>query len=208
MAGKKGSNLSPTELAALKNEMYSQVPIARAQIRSLRTQAEFAASRAANASTSDQIGHVLTSVMLAGFALELGLKVYCMTYGNERPRGHDLKELFDSFPEQVRNDISASFEASIFPKPPITVYGFTTAKDQPSAPSEVPESRYDTAENVLLHSATAFTKARYFFEDIKLEHWATIDHAVHYMLALSNVLDVVYDGYVEAGGWGPDHIQR
>ena len=114
---------------------------------------------------------------------------------------HDLKELFDGFPEQIRNDISSSFAASTFPKPPITIYGLTAAKEQPLTPSGVPETRYDTAEGVIVHSADAFTKARYFFEDVKPAEWATIAHAVHYMVALSNVLDVVYDHYLEVGGW-------
>ena len=203
---KKPVELGSEELTALKHEMFSQVPVARAQIRSLRGQAEMAAAAVTSAEAGDSIGHVLTSVMLAGFALELGLKMFGMTYGNERPRGHDLKKLFDAFPEQVRNDISDSFAASTFPKPPITIYGITTAKEQPMAPSEAPASRYDTADNVILYSADAFTKARYFFEDVQPAKWATIDHATHYMLALSHVLDVVYDEYLKAGGWGDAHF--
>lgn len=203
--GKKQNEVTPEEIEALKKEMYSQVPIARSQIRSLRTQAEAVASLAEKTSGADQMGHVLTSVMLAGFALELGLKVFPMTYDNKRPDGHDLKTLFDKFPEQIRGDISASFEASSFPKPAITVYAMTASKAQPQAPSDVPASRFDTAENVLIHSADAFIRARYFFEGVKAEKWAAIYHAVHYMVALSHVLDVVYDEYLNNGGWGDAH---
>jgi hypothetical protein len=193
--------LSPEELAAFKLEMYSQVPLARAQIRSLRAQAEAAADLVGDATDHDAIGRVLTSVMLAGFALELGLKIFPMTYGSKRPRGHNLRKLFDELPEQIRNDISASYAASTFPKPLVLIYALISTKEQPQVPEGVRRARYDTAENVIEHSADAFTKARYFFEDVRAADWVTISHGVHYMLVLSHILDVVYDEYLKRGGW-------
>lgn len=194
--------------AALRREMYAQVPVARAQIRALRNQAEAAAVAAEHTTGEDHLGHVLTSVMLAGFALELALKIFGMTYGDRRPRGHNLKELFDQLPAQVQADISASFAASNFPQPPITVYGLIRSEHEPPKPSEVIRSRYDTAENVILYSANSFRRARYFFEEVRSGEFSTIENSVHYMIALSHVLDVVYDEYRKAGGWGSDLFAR
>lgn len=184
--------------------MYPQVPIARSQIRSLRSQAQAAAELAKNSSMADRIGHVLTSVMLAGFSLELGLKIFWMTYYDKPKVGHDLNLLFFDLPDQIRGDISESFLASKFDKPDIELIALKTSPDQrlaPSTPETIESEKYETAEDIICSSSTAFIKARYFFERVGGEDWSIISNPVHYMLALSIVLDVVYDEYVRRGGW-------
>lgn len=197
----KKSTLTDDETAALRREMHAQVPIARAQIRSLRTLAQTASDLAASSSAPDKIGHVLSAVLLAGFALELGLKIFSMTYRNERPRGHDLQTLFDALPSQIRGDIDATFEASEFRKPNIELIALISSPGVPATPTRTIDTRYDTAENVVRSSAHAFTKARYFFENVQSRDWAIVANPVHYMLILSNVIDVVYDEYLRRGGW-------
>ena len=186
----------------LRESMHSQVPVARAQIRSLRAQAEAVDALSDIALPEDQLGHVLTSLMLAGFALELGLKMFGMTYAHERPRGHDLKQLFEQLPQQVRDDIAATYEGSTFPQPSITVFALQKSENAPTLPSQPSGGGYSTVHEVIEQSAKMFTRARYFFEEIGAERWTSIEYPIEYMLALSHVLDVVYDEYQKQGGWG------
>lgn len=184
-----------------RKSMVSQVPILRAQIRSLRMQASTAFDLHSNGFKNDRIGHALTSIMLAGFALELGLKQFFMAYRSTVPREHDLYKLFGLLPPKMRDDISRTYAASTFERPELMAIALRLSAHRPNPPQNVPASNYDTAEEVVRCAANAFTKSRYFFERINNEVWTTIDFAVPYMLALSETFDVVFDGYKKAGRW-------
>ena len=186
-------------------EMRAQVAIARQQLRSLEHQLAALVGCIRQMSDASPIGDVLTAVMLGGFTLELGLKIFHMTYGPSRPHGHDLTRLFDELPEQIRGDISATF-AGISSKALIKVYGFTISPNDPDTTPDHEGAKYDTAANVLVSSRRAFVRARYFFEEPTRTEWTTIDDSSLYMLELSRAIVTVYDEYVSHGGWGESQI--
>ncbi len=185
-----------------RTQAHQQIPIVRAQIRSLRRLSD-EAHRAfeRNTSNHDDIGELVNSVMLAGFALELGLKTFMMTWSSNGRRGHNLVTLFKRLPPQMQGDIEASFAASSFSKSEVMSVGLKFAPAQPVVDIPVPASDFRTAEGVLWHAARAFEQVRYFFEKVSSDQWAVLTDATHYMLALSEVLDVVCDAYLERGGW-------
>lgn len=140
--------------------------------------------------------------MLAGFALELGLKQFYMAFCESRPHGHNLQALYDGLPDQMRAGISAAYASAEPPTEPIMAFGLRISEQQPETPSPTPASDFDTAEGVIAGASSAFIKSRYFFEETGTSTWATIETAVPHMTLLSEVLDTVLDGYRKTGWSG------
>jgi hypothetical protein len=173
----------------------------RSQIGALRHSSEHAAAEAGKARGRDQIGHVLVSNLLGGFALELGLKMFYMTYYKEATRGHNLNKLYSNLPDQIRGDIAVSYSATLKGTPPINYYAFQVASDPPSVPEGVRRENYGSAKTLFSSVSSVFTRARYFFEGLRSEEWLVVSHPIYYMMVMSHVIDVVYDEYDRRGGW-------
>jgi hypothetical protein len=141
--------------------------------------------------------------MLSGFALELGLKMFYMTYHEKAAHGHDLIALFEGLPDQIRGDISKSYAASLAASTlgTIKLYAFRVSREQPDVPEKAPASRYDSAAELFKAVSLLFVRARYFFEQVHSDDWAIMEHPVEYVCLMSGVLDVVYDEYIRAGSW-------
>lgn len=181
---------------------HSRVPIMRMQIQALR-QASRSVGAASRPDDRLDIGAVLTSNMLSGFALELGLKLFYMTFHEKAARGHDLTGLYEGLPDQIRGDISESYSASLEASTlgTIKLYAFRTSPEQPSVPEEWPPHRYDSATELFKAVSLLFVRARYFFEKVGPDDWAIMDHPVEHVLLMSDVLEVVYDEYLRRGSW-------
>ncbi|MGZ8286552.1 MAG: hypothetical protein ACXW27_10385 [Allosphingosinicella sp.] len=190
------------KVASTKASNHSRVPLMRMQIQALRQ----AAQSSSDAEGSDNwldTGTVLTSNMLLGFALELGLKLFYATYHEKAAHGHDLTVLYEGLPDQIRGDISESYATSIEASTPGTIklYAFRVSKDQPPVPEGPSGGRYDSAAELFKAVSLLFVRARYFFEQVNSEDWAVMAHPIDHVLLMSGVLDVVYDEYLQRGSW-------
>lgn len=191
--------------SATRSTRHSRVPIVRQQIRGLRDAAQRSAELVSLDPKTDDIGHVLAANMNAGFALELGLKLFSMTYADTVPRGHELKKLYDNLPEQIRSDIALTYATGIENVlVPIKSFAFQISSTPPSTPTGPvgSGSGWATAEKLFETADRTFEQARYFYEEIKSDQWISIDHPVRYLIAMIDTLDVVYEAYRKAGGWG------
>jgi hypothetical protein len=192
-----------TNLDKKRGENHSRVPFMRSKIRALRRAAEALEEAIPEAPERDVVGLVLASSMNAGFALELGLKLFFMTFYKQAAHGHDLMKLFQKLPEQIRGDIVESYAASFAAsgQPPVKLYGYKISKEPPKRPAGISGKDFSSAIGLLDEASDAFVVARYFFERVGAGDWAVISHPLHYMLLVSGVLDVVYDEYQKRGGW-------
>ena len=186
---------------------HAQAPIVKAQIAALEYAARETSIRAASAPELDQIGHVLTSNMSAGFALELGLKLFYMTFAPKGPPPtHSLSDLYAGCPRQVCGDIDETYRSNL-PTTSIRMYGLRTSPTRPAAPTATAGSSCENAFSFFDSTDLIFVQARYFFEKVDDVDWSIIDHPIDHMLQMSNVLRVVYDAYGEHGGWSGDHFR-
>lgn len=178
-----------------------RIPLVRAQIIALREAALRASGRADTAEAALQAGNILTSNMLAAFALELGLKVFHMAYAPENAHGHDLHKLFTALPQQMQDDISATYASNLTDLPNVPVYAFRTAPGKPPKPEQPLDAvPYGNAEDLLQQCSKLFIDARYFPEHVGGE-WVMIHHPIEYMRHMIDVLITVFDTYLERGSW-------
>jgi len=147
-----------------------------------------------------QAGHMLTANMQAAFALELGLKVFHMTWADKEARGHDLKKLFNGLPQQMQGDIRATYEGSWQTLPNVFMLAFRTSPDPPPPPPSPPAASYAKADELFDACSLLFVQARYFYEQVGPD-WAIVHHPIQYMLRMIDVLALVYDEYLKRGGW-------
>ena len=183
---------------------HSRVPVMRSQIRALRGAAEAAHRSVDKVSTLDQGGIVLTAGMNAGFALELGLKLFYMTFYKRTGWGHDLRQLFRKLPGPMQGDITESYVASLAASslpPAFRLVAFRMSKEQPSMPDRFQSSDLGTAQGLFDATWDAFERGRYFFDKVASDNWAVTGYPIDHMLLMSGVLDVVYDEYVRRGSW-------
>lgn len=185
---------------------HSRAPLVRLQIRGLKAAAGQSATFARSGSESDRIGHALAANMNAGFALELGLKLFAMTFAQTVPRGHDLKGLYDALPDQIRGDIVSTYETAIQGADvTVTSFAFQVSEGSPCPPSGNLSGTpgWWTAPTFFESANRTFEQARYFYECVEVGAWAAIDYPAAYLVAMIETLDVVYQAYLDQGGFGP-----
>lgn len=141
--------------------------------------------------------------MLAGLALELGLKLFFMSYFKDGPpRTHLLSQLFNELPAQIRDDIAETYATGEAQNSDIKVYAFMNSPTPPAKPEGVHRKNYHDAAAVFDSASDSFVRSRYFFEMIDGSGWSVVDHPIDYMLGMSRVLELVYQTYAKYGGWG------
>lgn len=194
---------------ALGELRHATTPVVRAQIRGLRAAVQRSEALVLHASESEQIGHALAANMNAGFALELGLKLFAMTFAQNVPRGHHLKTLFDALPPQIRGDIASTYEGGIVGSNiAVTSFAFQVSTAPPPTPfgGLTNSVGWGTAENFFESFNNGFVQARYFYEIVGESAWVAIDYPVAYSLAMMDTLDIVYQTYLDHGGYGAQHF--
>lgn len=178
-----------------------RIPLVRGQIIALREAALHASRQGAVGEPALQAGNVLTSNMLAAFALELGLKVFHLAYAPESAHGHDLYRLFTTLPQQMQDDIRATYTRNLNDLPNVPVYAFRTAPEMPPAPAQALDAvAYGNADGLLQQCSKLFIDARYFPEQVGGE-WVMIHHPIEYMRHMIDVLITVFDAYLERAAW-------
>jgi len=186
---------------------HARVPIALSQIRALEQAALTADSRVQSSTAHDQIGHVLTSNMLATFAIELGLKAFYLSFSEGKPPStHWLAALYRGLPARIRGDIAATY-ASDLPDLPVVMFALKASPVRPTIPDRASGGGYGDADAFFESTSKAFIAARYFFEQVDGADWSVIDHPIDYMLRMSDVLRIVYEEYAKRGGFGDDHFR-
>lgn len=184
---------------------HERVPIMRSQIRALTGAAQTAHKSADQALVNDQAGMLLAAGMNAGFALELGLKLFYMTFHERAGWGHDLRKLFFDLPPQIQGDISESYVASLAASSlPATfrLAAFRTSQEPPPKPEGSLSYDITTAQGLFDTAWDAFERGRYFFDKVGPDDWAVTGYPIDHMLLMVGVLDVVYDEYIRRGGFG------
>jgi hypothetical protein len=188
---------------------HSKAPVVRSQIQGLRAVVQHSSALALSAPENDRIGHVLAANMNAGFALELGLKLFAMTFADVVPQGHHLKTLYEGLPSQIQGDIASTYENALHgSNATVTSLALQVSAAQPSKPSGSLTGAigWATAPNFFESANHTFVQARYFYEDVGAGAWAAIDHPATYLDAMIGTLDVVYQAYLDHGGYGPQHF--
>lgn len=80
-----------TKFVRSRAERHALTPIMRDQINSLR--------KLLDTNPTDDVGKILSTNMIAGFVLELSLKLFYMTFhDNVPPTTHNLQALWEDFP--------------------------------------------------------------------------------------------------------------
>lgn len=196
-------------LSAARRAQVARIPLVRAQVRGLRTAALLAQEEIEKtASEPDKAGLALTSNMLMGFALELGLKLFFMMYVEGVPRGHELHKLYEGLPDQIKDDIAETYSGISSPAPTLTRYAFRLSPDAPQPPTENGPRPYGSAQGLFKSASDLFVQARYFYENLSYEAWAIIDQPIQQMARMSEVLDVVFDEYIRRGSWAGDWVSK
>ncbi len=155
------------------------------------------------ANQTDEVGYVLTSNMLAGFALELCLKLFYMTYNEEGPpRGHHLSALYAGLPDTIKKDIATAYLATNNGKALIRVFGLRHSPETPAVPATTLGHRYDSADAFFTSADDCFVRSRYLFEEVNGEDWTLVDHPLSCFASMIDVVVGVYQGYRASGGFG------
>lgn len=184
-----------------RSARHAQIPIMSKQIHALRQIARSVSDQGRALPYQAAIGFILTSNMMAGFALELGLKIFYMTFcGNGPPNTHSLLSLYNDLPAQIRGDIAATYEHEL-QDTPIQLYAFMTAPRPPEPPEGGDGKRYDSAISLFESASDCFIKSRYFFENVGAADWSIVDHPIDYLLRMSDGMEVVYEHYAREGSW-------
>ena len=183
---------------------HSQTPIMVDQMRALRDMARRAGEGASQASLPDQIGAILTSNMLAGFALELGLKLFFMSFKETPPPGtHNLKTLFDDFPLNWRTAIDSAYRSDSRSRANYLVTGFQMSGTPPATSQEdVEAGSFGSADAFFDSVSLIFVRSRYFFEEVFAAEWVFVTHPIEQMLAMIDVLDAFYHHVLREAAWG------
>jgi HEPN domain-containing protein len=148
----------------------------------------------------DNVGFVLASNMNAGFAIELGLKAFYMTFHSEGPPAtHDLLKLYSGLPSHIREAVDARYRTKVVNGPPIRVYAFKFSVEDPDVPEEANRPVYTSAEACLAGCSNAFVRSRYFFEAMTDADWSIVDNPIFYMTAMVDALDEAYEEAVQLG---------
>ena len=188
-----------------REDRFGQTPILRMQVSALRTTSEQAVASLEQNPEADHVGLALTSNLLSGFCLELGLKLFYLTFKDDliphrEGWGHNLKQLFENMPPKIRGDIEATFQLNCSIQT-VSVFGLVSSAQAPKPP-ELPRSyRLGSAGGLFEKAASMFEDARYFYEGFRASSWSTFPHLAPAMNQMSHVLDTVYDEYRRVGGW-------
>lgn len=173
----------------------------RSQIRALREKSTNAKSIKKN---PENIGEVLASNMISGFALELGLKIFYMTYSHSVPRHHDLLRLYENMPQQIKDDVALSYavtyDANQFDKE-VKFYAHTFSEKCPEKPQFNLDKSFSTASDLFCNISPIFTQSRYYFETVSNLDWSIIPNPIQHMDLMSGVLDIVHEEYLKRGSW-------
>lgn len=169
---------------------HQRVPIMLAQVTALRTVALEASQRASSPDQAIQIGEILTSNMNAGFALELVLKSFFMSFHEEPPaRVHGLHGLYKQLPEPWRHQIDGAYRTDPRRQSDVVSVAYQAAPTAPETPEPLSGlAEFKTAESCFAAVSTIFHDSRYFFEEIGAGGWATIRHPIGQMVAMIDVL--------------------
>src|SRR5262249_27387120 len=127
---------------------HAQTPMVVLQIEALEIVAREASLRALTSPTGDDIGHVLTSNMSAAFAIELGLKLFYMTFcKNGPPATHSLAKLYAGLPSKTSTNIAVAYRTNL-PNSNIKVFGFQLGPSPPQTPTTQVGQTYTTANDL------------------------------------------------------------
>lgn len=189
-----------------RTQRHARHPIVREQIIALLDAARFTGEQVETVPSGAPapIGLVLTSNMLAGFALELGLKLFYMTYRDDGPTNtHDLLALFEGLPPKIQADV-ATLYARMPKKDTIRVYALITSPTQPNKPTATSTKGYSDARSAFESASKLFVQSRYFYETVTGDDWSMIDHPYDGLITLCRALITVYASYERQGGFGGD----
>ena len=183
------------KLKANRAARHTQTPIMRAQVSSLRTLALDASSRAGAAvSTGQSIGELLASNMAAGFALELALKLFFMTFHEDPPENiHNLQRLWEKLPPIWQAEIDREYRRDARSSSTVSLLALQNADSPPPVPQAYPRPRLATADNLFASLSETFVSSRYFYERVEAGEWAVAEHPISQMIAMIDVLTAFYE---------------
>jgi hypothetical protein len=142
----------------------------------------------------DDVGGALATNMITGFALELSLKLFYMTFNEEAPPAtHNLNDLWHGLPEDWRAEISREYAGDARSKAEIVLIALQRAPSAPSPPAAHDAPKLGSADGFFKTMSEAFTYARYFYEKVEVGEWAHIVSAPNHFLAMIDVLASFYE---------------
>lgn len=181
----------------------SAYTIALDEARALHSQAQATHSRlSAGGCGSDgtaELGAMLAALVTIGLSLELYLKAFMAIARDGRVTpGHDLVQLYAEFPPFLKAALEERY-ARLIPRGQwvIRVIGLRMSPVQPQVPDDSAANghRYGSFEDAIRGLANAFTRARYFYEEVGDRGWSIFDYAVEPGLYLADVIDGVFEDW-------------
>lgn len=140
-----------------RGKRHNQTPLIRAQINALRKMLEDA--------QPEEIGAVLATNIIAGFALELSLKLFYMTFFDKGPKfTHDLRDLWSGLPSKWRREVDREYRRDARSKKDFSIFALQSAPSLPNVPDNHKLPSVGTADELFTAVSVMFTDARYFFK--------------------------------------------
>ena len=180
---------------------HAQTPVMRGQVSSLRTFALAASERAGDVNSTNQaIGELLTSNMAAGFALELALKLFFMTFHEDAPENtHRLERLWQKLPSEWRSEVDRVYREDPRSASPVHLLALQRADTPPPVPQDYKRPRLSTADSLFASLSETFVSSRYFYERVAAGEWAVAEHPIGQTMAMLDVLTAFYDYLLNEG---------
>jgi len=153
-----------------------------------------------NQAEQSQIGEVLAANIAGGFALELALKLFYMTFHEQTPpRGHNLDKLWKGLPNEWRNDMARNYARDPRAQAPIMLFAFRRSPQPPDRPDGYEVGEFASADGLFVAIADIFCDSRYFYERVTERAWAHVAHPMAQMSAMLDVLVGFYDHLLRVG---------
>ena len=173
-------------LEKTRGDRHAQTPIIRAKLKALRQMLEVAPPK--------DIGEALAINIVAGFALELSLKIFYMTFRDiAPPASHNLNTLWRNFPIEWREEVDQNYRKDNKIRENIYLFAIQRAEFAPEAPRDHTIIGMGTADGLFMAISDTFTYARYFYEKVDVGEWAHVTTPLHQMRVMIDVLSSLYD---------------
>lgn len=145
------------------------------------------------------LGKLITANVLIGLSIEIFLKAFMIAGRNEGVVwGHNLKELYDIFPDFLKEAIEEKYKSFDKSKIELQQIALFISDERPKGPSEDEPKINDINDfNECLSSlSNKFVESRYFFEKINDNEWAIIDDYPELGVLIAKSLEYVLEDFI------------
>lgn len=175
---------------ASREQRYAQTPIIIEQIKSLRNLLEYTETK--------ELGGALSSNMIGGFALEISLKLFYMTFNESPPNDtHKLYELWENFPHEWKFNINREYIKNNRSNSKIYLFALKKSRNSPMPPQSYCLPKIISADDFFKYYSNMFFDSRYLYEKINDGEWLHVSSSPARTLAMLDTLTSFYEWLLE-----------